>query len=223
MRIHINPSPTPPRRPGSSRRSQVGDRTPLPEAIQSPPQSDFKIHQFSIHSSTHFGTMLVPKLAPESTPKSIQNLIYFLIDFWMRFWSQNEPQNGTQNHKKSFTNQSRTACGLKNVIFLKLAPRLHESSIFEGPGSSKHSHNLPKTVQEPLQNPTEILIEFWIDFLLILAPFWLPKLVQNWSKNDQKNVLKNQQKNHWKMDPKLSLKWRYFYEGWPPFWGLFRD
>ena len=58
-------------------------------------------------------------------PKSIQNLMTFFIDFWMRFWSQNAPQNSSQNHAKSIKNPSKTESGLKNVIFLKIAPRLH--------------------------------------------------------------------------------------------------
>ena len=48
--------------------------------------------------------------------------------------------------------------------------------------------------QEPLQNPIEILFEFWVDCLSILAPFWLPKLLQNGSKSDLKNVQKKERK-----------------------------
>ena len=33
-------------------------------------------------------------------------------------------------------------------------------------------------------------------FERLLAPFWLPKLVQNWSKSDPNNVSKNRLKNH---------------------------
>ena len=193
------------------------------------PKSRFVVHPFFLQKSTLiFDRFLKPKLHQNGPkmgakihPKSIQNLIDFFIDFWMRFWSQNGSRNGPQDHQKSWKNQSRTVSGLKNVIFSKIAPRLHENTIFEGSGSPKRSQNWPKTVQEPLQNPTEMLIEFWIDFLLILAPFWLPKLVQNGSKNDPKNVSKNRLKNHWKMFPKWLLKWRYGYGRGPPFWALF--
>ena len=129
----------------------------------------------------------------------------------MRFWSQNGSQNSSQNHPKSIKNQSKTESGLKNVIFWKIAPRLSETFIFEGSGFPKHSQNLQKTVQEPIKNPTKILIEFWIDFLVISEQSWFPKWLQNASKSDLKNVPKIRYKNQWKMMPKLSQKWKGFY------------
>mgnify|MGYP001501587705 CR=1 FL=1 len=48
---------------------------------------------------------------------------------------------------------------MTNVIFLKIAQRLGETLIFEGPASLKHSQNQSKTVQEPIKNPTAISIE----------------------------------------------------------------
>ena len=171
------------------------------------PASSLKTHQKSI---LIFDRFLEPKLGQNGSkldaqilPKSIQNLIDVLIDFWMRFWSQND----AQNHQQLFKNLSRTESDLKNVIFSKIAPRYHESSIFEGPGCRKQYQNWAKTVQEPLKNPIEILIEFWIVFSLILALFWLPKMVQNGSKSNPKNVSKNQLKNHWKMEPTWFQKW----------------
>ena len=77
------------------------------------------------------------------------------------------------------------------MIFSKIAPRLSETLKNEGPGTPKHSQNPQKTVQEPIKNPTKILIEFWIDFLVILGSFWFPKWRQNPSKSDLKNVPKN--------------------------------
>ena len=100
------------------------------------------------------------KLGAKILPKSIQNLIDFLIDFWMRFWSQNGSQNGSQNHQKSFKNHSRTESGLKNVIFSKLAPRLHENTIFEVSGTSKFS----KIDQKRSRNHSKIRLKFWSNF-----------------------------------------------------------
>ena len=139
----------------------------------------------------------------------------------MWFWSQNAPQNGSQNHPKSVKNQSRTVSGLKNVIFSKIAPRLGETLIFEGPGSPKPSQNQPKMLQEPIKNPTKISIEFWMDFVVILASFWLPKSFQNDSKSDSKNVPKNRPKNHWKMMQKWAPKLMTDMTGGPSFWAIF--
>ena len=100
--------------------------------------------------------------------KSIKNVLDFWIDFLMRFWSQNGSQNGIQNDIKPIKNHSRTISAWKNVIFSKIAPRLHENTIFEDPGSPKYSQNWPNTFQEQLKNPTEILNEFW----MILIRFW---------------------------------------------------
>ena len=131
-------------------------------------------------------------------------MIDFLIDFSMRFVSQNGPQNGSQDHQTSLKNQSKTVSGLKNVIFWKIAPRLGETLFFEGPGSPKPSQNQPKMLQEPIKNPTKISIEFWMDFVVILAPFWLPQSLINDSKSDPKNVPKNRPKNHWKIMQKFN-------------------
>ena len=78
-------------------------------------------------------------------------------------------------------------------------------------------------VSESFQNPIKKLLEFCIDFLSMLAPFWLPKLVQDGKKNGLENVSKNPFKNHWKMEPKRLPKWRYPYSGAAPFWALFLD
>ena len=79
--------------------------------------------------------------------------------------------NGSQNYPKSIKNPSQTESGLKNVIFSKIAPRLHETLIFEGPGSPKHPQSQPKTL---LKNRIDFCIDFWTVFFLILAPFWDP-------------------------------------------------
>ena len=115
-----------------------------------------------------------PKMGAKIHPKSIQNLCEFLVEFWIRFWSQKASENGAQNHKKSWENRSRTVSGLKNTIFRKIAPRVGETLILEGPESPKHSQNQAKTIQEPIKNPTKTLIEFWIDFVTILAPIREP-------------------------------------------------
>ena len=60
------------------------------------------------------------------------------------------------------------------MIFRKIAPRPGETLILEGPGSPKPSQNQPKTLQEPIKNPTKISMDFSIDFLMILAPFGHP-------------------------------------------------
>ena len=129
------------------------------------------------------------------------------MDFRMRFWSQNGPQNGSQNRHKSIQNRSKTASVLKNLDFWKIAPRLHETLMFEDSWCPKRFQNPRKTLQEPNKNTNKNSIEFWTDFLLILDPSWLPEWLQNDSKNDSKNVSKNKSKNHWKMEPKWSPKW----------------
>ena len=63
-------------------------------------------------------------------------------------------QNGSRKLTKSITNMSKTASGLRNVIFWKIAPRFRETLIFENPGVPKQSQHLPKTAQEPTKNPT---------------------------------------------------------------------
>ena len=61
--------------------------------------------------------------------------------------------------QKSLKKHFRSVSGMTNVIFLKIAQRLGETLIFEGPASLKHSQNQSKTVQEPIKNPTAISIE----------------------------------------------------------------
>ena len=70
------------------------------------------------------------------------------------------------------------------MIFWKIAPRLGETLIFQGPGSPTPSQNQPKMLHEPIKNPTNISIEFWMDFVLILAEVWLQKSVENEFKSD---------------------------------------
>ena len=148
-----------------------------------------------------------PKMRAKIHPKSIQNLIHVFIDFGMRFWCQNAPRNGPQDHQKSWKYPPTPLSDLKNMLFSKIAPRLHENTIFEDSRSSKYCQNWPQMVQKLFQNPTEFLIEFWIDFWSILVPFWLSKLVQNGSKSDSKNVHKNRQKFYRKIDQKWLRNW----------------
>ena len=162
---------------------------------------------------TPFGSQNRPKIHP----KSDRFFDRFLDTILMPKWCP----NGSQNHPKSIKNPSQTEPDLKNVIFSKIAPRLGETLIFEGPRSPKRSQNRPKTVQEPIKNPTKNSIEFWIDFLMILGSFWLPKWLQNRSKSDPKNVPKNSSKNQRKMRPKWCPKWMSGNEPGPPFWSLF--
>ena len=61
-------------------------------------------------------------------------------------------------------NQSKIASGLKNVSFSKIAPRLGETRILQGPGFPKHSQNPQKTVQELIKNPNKISTDFLLDF-----------------------------------------------------------
>ena len=81
---------------------------------------------------------------------------------------------------------------IKKCVFLRFILKWSKISL-------KLVQNWLKMIQKPLQNPIEILIEFWIDFSLILAPFWLPKLVQN----DPKMI----QKTYKRIYPKIIEKW----------------
>ena len=56
---------------------------------------------------------------------------------------------------------------MKKTIFWKSAPRLHETLIFEGPGSQKHPQSQPTTLQRSLKNG----IDFWRTFGPLLAEF----------------------------------------------------
>ena len=79
-------------------------------------------------------------------------------------------QNQLKIHKKSTQNR----IWLEKRIFRKIAPRLGETLILEGPGSPKPSQNQQKTLQKPIKNPTKISMDFSIDFLMILASFGHP-------------------------------------------------
>ena len=81
-------------------------------------------------------------------------------------------QNGSQTQPKSMENQSKSAYGLKNVNFSKIAPRLCKTLIFEGPGFPNPCQNPLKNVQDLINNPIKISTEFWIDFWLIFVSFW---------------------------------------------------
>ena len=70
----------------------------------------------------------------------------------------------------------KTESGMKNVNFLKIAPRLHQKLIFETQGPK----NLPKIDQKPSQNRYKcnqkfdrFLNGFLIDSSFILAAFWV--------------------------------------------------
>ena len=83
------------------------------------------------------GPPLAAQSPSRSDPKIHQFFRRFLNPVWCRFGSQND----FQIHPKSLKNQSKTESGLKNVIFSKIAPRLHENTIFEDSGSPKPSQN----------------------------------------------------------------------------------
>ena len=113
-------------------------------------------------------------LAPQSPSRSDPKIHAFSMHFFNPFWREFCSQNGSQNHSKSIKNHSKTKSGLKTALFRKIAPRLGETLILEGHGSPKPSQNRPKTLQKPTKNPTKIWMDFSIDFLMILAPFWCP-------------------------------------------------
>ena len=119
---------------------------------------------------SRLGSLLTSKTPSRSDQKIHQFFNRFFNPFWCQFGSQND----FQNHTKSFKNQSKTASGLKNVIFRKMAPRLGETLILEGPGSPKPSQNQQKTLQKPIKNPTKNSIMFSIDLLMMLALFGHP-------------------------------------------------
>ena len=120
---------------------------------------------------------LNPSGAPFSAQEPFRSdpkIHYFFNRFLNPFWQHFGSQNGSKNHRKSIKNHSKTKSGLKTALFRKIAPRLGETLILEGPGSPKPSQNHPKTLQKPTKNPTKISMDFSIDFLMILAPFWSP-------------------------------------------------
>ena len=122
--------------------------------------------------------MLIPKWSQKWSPKPSKIIQKSVLN---RIWSE------TRDFLKNSTSPTRELHFWGSWV-LKKVPKL----IKNGPGT--------------IQNPIEILIEVWIDFSLILVPFWLPKLVQNGSKDDPKNLSEKRPKNHWKMDPKLIPK-----------------
>ena len=140
----------------------------------------------------HFGS----QNASDSATQSF--LDRFLKPSWFHFGSQ----NGFQNLPKSSTNPSKNNFGQKNVNFWKIAPRLHEKLIFEGPVSQKPPKNPPqhcwacktywsisicvllifRALPEPLLGPrTPTMDSPKIDFFstLIFDRFLEPKWTQN--------------------------------------------
>ena len=110
-------------------------------------------------------TILAPKMKPQSSKNH-----WFLIDFWSQDLSKME-----QFWKpKSFQNQSKNFIILKQTSnWARLYPKRSTSKRCCG-GVPRSVLDRPQTLQKAIKNPTKILIEFWIDFLVILAPFWDP-------------------------------------------------
>ena len=124
-------------------------RIPLPSGEGFTPSLPFPVDPGRADIS-RLGSLLTSKTPSRSDQKIHQFFNRFCNPFWQHFCSNNR----SQNHPKSCKNQSKTESGLKNVIFRKIAPRLRETLILEGPGSPKPSQNRPKTLQKPIKNPT---------------------------------------------------------------------
>ena len=134
------------------------------------------------------------------------------------------PKTTDKHHKIA----SKTHLVKQIGISEKIAPRLHEALIFEGPGSPKHSQNPPKTLPKATPRGTKISIDFCIAFLSFLAPFW-PPTWGHFGAQDGFKIEKMGSKNsgvahpeRFEMRPCLSTpSWAVLAPFWPPTWCYF--
>ena len=105
-----------------------------------------------------------PPLAAQSPSRSDPKIHYFFDRFLKPFRFHVCSQNGPQNLPKSSKNHSKNNFGQRNVNFWKIARRLHQKLIFEGPGSQKPSKHHEQTVPKLIKNRTKMWIDFWMIF-----------------------------------------------------------